>query len=370
MEARNASPTLNFTLPPNFGKRPSDLALSVILVFMLIIIMISLGCTMEFSKIKAHIWKPKGLVIALVAQYGIMPLTAFVLGKVFRLNNIEALAILICGCSPGGTLSNVFSLAMKGDMNLSIVMTTCSTFSALGLMPLLLYIYSRGIYDGDLKGKVPYKGIIVSLVLVLIPCTIGIVLSAKRPQYVRYVVKGGMIIMLILSVAIAGLSAINVGKSIMFVMTAHLLATSSLMPFIGFLLGYVLSALLHLDGRGRRTVSMETGCQNVQLCATILNVTFPPEVIGPLFFFPLLYMIFQLGEGLFLIAIFRCYERIKPPKDKTKMIYTDARALGDGTQKGEESALAQPSPSLSGPDSDQKAIQKPVVYYTTEISLA
>ncbi|XP_019589211.1 hepatic sodium/bile acid cotransporter [Rhinolophus sinicus] len=341
MEAHNGSAPLNFTLPPNFGKRPTDLALSVILVSMLLIMMLSLGCTMEFSKIKAHFWKPKGLAIALVAQYGIMPLTAFLVGKIFRLNNIEALAILICGCSPGGNLSNVFSLAMKGDMNLSIVMTTCSTFFALGMMPLLLYIYSRGIYDGDLKQKVPYGGIVLSLVLILIPCTIGIFLNAKRPQYVRYVIKGGMIITLLLSVAVIALSAINVGKSIMFVMTLRLWATSSLMPFIGFLLGYILSALFRLSGQCSRTVSMETGCQNVQLCSTILNVTFPPEVIGPLFFFPLLYMICQLGEGLLLIAIFRCYEKIKPPKDKTKMIYTAATTeettvpapLGNGTHK-------------------------------------
>ncbi|XP_043412386.1 sodium/bile acid cotransporter isoform X2 [Prionailurus bengalensis] len=307
MEPHNVTATLNFTLPPNFGKRPTDKALSVILVFLLLIIMLSLGCTMEFSKIKAHFWKPKGLAIALIAQYGIMPLTAFALGKVFQLNNIEALAILVCGCSPGGTLSNIFSLAMKGDMNLSIVMTTCSTFCALGMMPLLLYVYSRGIYSGDLKDK------------------------------------GGTIIMLLLSVAIIALSVINVGKSIMFVMTPHLLATSSLMPFIGFLLGYILSALFRLNGRCRRTVSMETGCQNVQLCSTILNVTFPPQVIGPLFFFPLLYMIFQLGEGVLLISIFRCYEKIKPSKDKTKMTYTAAPtedtipgALGNGTHKGEE----------------------------------
>ncbi|XP_047593664.1 hepatic sodium/bile acid cotransporter [Lutra lutra] len=363
MEAHNGTAPLNFTLPPNFGKRPTDKALSVILVFLLLIIMLSLGCTMEFSKIKAHFWKPKGLAIALMAQYGIMPLTAFTLGKVFQLNNIEALAILVCGCSPGGTLSNIFSLAMKGDMNLSIVMTTCSTFFALGMMPLLLFVYSRGIYDGDLKDKVPYKGIVISLILVLIPCTIGIFLNAKRPQYVRYVTKGGMIIMLLLSVAIIALSVINVGKSIMFVMTPHLLATSSLMPFVGFLLGYVLSTLLRLNGRCSRTVSMETGCQNVQLCSTILNVTFPPEDIGPLFFFPLLYMIFQLGEGVLLILLFRCYEKMKSSKDKIKMTYTTAATeeaipatLGNGTHKGEECSPCTAQPSPSGLDSGQKAI--------------
>lgn len=118
MEALNESAQFNFSLPHNFGKRPTDWALSVILVIILLTIMLSLGCTMEFSKIKVHFWKPKGLAIALVAQYGIMPLTAFALGKVFQLNNVEALAILICGCSPGGSLSNVFTLAMKGDMNL------------------------------------------------------------------------------------------------------------------------------------------------------------------------------------------------------------------------------------------------------------
>ncbi|XP_006865679.1 PREDICTED: sodium/bile acid cotransporter [Chrysochloris asiatica] len=338
METPNISTHFNFTLPPNFGKRPTDLALSVILVIMLFIVMISLGCTMEVSKIKQHFWKPKGLAIALVAQYGIMPFTAFSLGKLFKLNNIEMLAILICGCSPGGNLSNIFSLAAKGDMNLSIVMTTCSTFFALGMMPLLLYIYSMGIYDGDLKDKVPYGGIVLSLVLVLIPCSIGIILNAKRPQYVRYVIKGGTIIALLLTGVISILSAINVGKSILLVMTPKLLATSSLMPFTGFLMGYILSVLFRLNEQCRRTVSMETGCQNVQLCSTILNVTFPPEVIGPLFFFPLLYMIFQLGEGLLFVAIFRCYQKIKPTKDKTKMIYTAATkeetiptALGNGT---------------------------------------
>ncbi|XP_048218339.1 sodium/bile acid cotransporter [Perognathus longimembris pacificus] len=344
MEVHNLSAHFNFSLPPGFGKRPTDLALSIILVIMLLMIMLSLGCTMEFSKIKAHLRQPKGVGIALVAQYGIMPLTAFALGKVFKLRNIEALAILICGCSPGGNLSNVFTLAVKGDMNLSIVMTTCSTFFALGMMPLLLYLYSRGIYDGDLQSKVPYRGIMISLVMVLIPCTIGIILKSKRPQYVPYIMKGGMIITLLLSVAVIALSVINVGNSIVYAMTPPLLTTSSLMPFIGFLMGYLLSVLFCLDVRSRRTISMETGFQNIQLCSTILNVTFPPDVIGPLFFFPLLYMIFQLAEAFLIIVIFRCYEKIKAPKGKTKIIYTVAtteeaipEVLGNGSHKGESS---------------------------------
>nr|XP_042126172.1 sodium/bile acid cotransporter-like [Peromyscus maniculatus bairdii] len=172
-------------------------------------------------------------------------------------------------------------------------------------------------------------------------------------------VQGGMITTFFLSVAVTVLSVINVGNSIVFAMTPPLLATSSLMPLSGFLLGYVLSAVFQLNPRCRRTISMETGFQNIQLCSTILNVTFPPEVIGPLFFFPLLYMIFQLAEGLLFIVVFRCYEKIKPPKDKTKVIYKAAAtedaspALEKGTHNGNVPSTQQPSPSPNGLDSGQ-----------------
>ncbi|XP_054825923.1 hepatic sodium/bile acid cotransporter [Eublepharis macularius] len=306
----------NFTFGFAFGQRATDYALNGVLIVVLIIVMLSLGCTMEISKIKANFWKPKGVAIAVVAQYGIMPLTAFALGKFFQLDPVEALAVLICGCCPGGNLSNIFSLASKGDMNLSIVMTTCSTLLALGLMPLLLYLYSKGLFHGNLESKVPYKGIIISLVMTLIPCALGIFLNEKKPQCARHLVKAGVIVLLLSSVPIIVLSVINVGSSILIIFSPRLLGTSALMPFIGFSLGYILSAFFNLNDQCRRTICMETGCQNVQLCSTILKMAFAPEVIGPLFFFPLLYIIFQLGEGLLLVVTFRCYGNIKQRKGK------------------------------------------------------
>lgn len=93
-------------------------AIDFFAIVILFITMISLGCTMEISKIKTHLLKPKGVAIALLAQFGIMPLTAFSLAKVLQMDPIKAVTVLICGCCPGGSLSNIFSLAMKGDMNL------------------------------------------------------------------------------------------------------------------------------------------------------------------------------------------------------------------------------------------------------------
>ncbi|XP_058663953.1 hepatic sodium/bile acid cotransporter [Ammospiza caudacuta] len=326
-----SSTSLTSLAPPfAFGQQAMDTALNVILIVVLLVIMVSLGCTMEIAKITTHLRRPKGVAIAILAQYSIMPLTAFILGKLFQLGTPESLAILLC--DPGGNLSNIFSLALRGDMNLScsstegsflhlsVVMTACSMVLAIGLMPLLLYLYLGGLSEGDLEGKVPYKGIITSLVLTLIPCATRIILNEKKPQYTGFITKAGMVMLLLSSAAVIALSVANMGSCIMVVLSPPLLGTSALMPLTGFLLGYAVSAAFKLDDRCRRTVCMETGCQNVQLGLAILKVAFAPEIIGPLYFFPLLYLLFQLGERFLLILVFRIHDRIKQANDAAKII--------------------------------------------------
>uniref|UniRef100_A0A8C0EG37 Solute carrier family 10 member 1 n=1 Tax=Bubo bubo TaxID=30461 RepID=A0A8C0EG37_BUBBB len=221
------SPFSHVAPPFAFIQQAMDKVLNVILTAVLFIITVSLGCTMEIAKITTHLRKRKGMVIAVMAQYGIMPLTAFILAKLFQLGATESLAILICGCCPGGNLSNIFSLAPRGDINLSIVMTTCST-------------------EGDLEGKVPYKGIVTSLVLMLIPCVISIILNEKKPHYTGFIIKAGMVVILLSSAAIIVLSVANVGSGIMVIFSPSLLESFALMPFIGFLLGYIHSAVFQL----------------------------------------------------------------------------------------------------------------------------
>lgn len=95
-----------------------DKTMNSITIIILFITMISLGCTMKIDKIKQHIVRPSGVGIAVLAQFGIMPLTAFCLARILQLGPIEAITVLICGCCPGGNLSNIFALALRGDMNL------------------------------------------------------------------------------------------------------------------------------------------------------------------------------------------------------------------------------------------------------------
>nr|XP_020449376.1 sodium/bile acid cotransporter-like [Monopterus albus] len=284
-------------------------AINIFSIIILFIAMISLGCTMEISRIKAHLFKPKGVFIALLAQFGIMPLSSFCLAKMLQLSPIKALTVLICGCCPGGSLSNIFSLAIKGDMNLSITMTTCSSIAALGLMPLLLFLLCKGF--PSVANAVPYPGILTGLTLTLIPCTIGITVNHYKPHYSPFITKAGLIILIISSIIVLILSGIAIKDEIWMVFTADIVTTAALMPLTGFMMGYAMSIICRLSPQCCRTISMETGCQNVQLCNTVLKVAFPPQVIGPMFVFPFIYMIMQCAEALLLILCFRCYQKFK-----------------------------------------------------------
>ena len=90
------STSLTSVAPPfAFIQQAMDKVLNVILIVVLFIIMVSLGCTMEIAKITTHLRKRKGMALAVMAQYGIMPLTAFILAKLFQLGATESLAVLI-----------------------------------------------------------------------------------------------------------------------------------------------------------------------------------------------------------------------------------------------------------------------------------
>nr|XP_057946657.1 hepatic sodium/bile acid cotransporter-like [Doryrhamphus excisus] len=298
---------------------PLNKAINILSILLLFITMISLGCTMEISKIRNHLLRPKGVAIAIVAQFGIMPLTAFCLAKLLKMDSIKAVTVLICGCCPGGNLSNIFTLALKGDMNLSIVMTTCSCVAALGLMPLLLLIYCQGF--SGLENAVPYVGIITALAFTLVPCAMGIAINHYRPKYTPLVLKSGLGTMIISSMVLFSLSGMAVKDILWMILTVDVLTVAALMPLIGFTLGYVMSAICRLSSKCSRTISVETGCQNIHLCVAILKVAFPPEVIGPMFLFPLLYYMFQCAEALLFTVCFRSYQIFKTSDEDGKNVF-------------------------------------------------
>lgn len=119
-----AAPTESSHLMPAFWDSPLSHGINVFVGLVLCFTMLGLGCTVDVSQLGEHIRRPVGVLLALVCQFVIMPLVAFLLALTFSLEDVEAMAVLLCGCCPGGNLSNIMSLLVHGEMNLRYVSYT------------------------------------------------------------------------------------------------------------------------------------------------------------------------------------------------------------------------------------------------------
>lgn len=105
-------------LMPAFWDSPLSHGINVFVGLVLCFTMLGLGCTVDVSQLGEHVRRPIGVLLALVCQFVIMPLVAFLLALTFSLDDVAAMAVLLCGCCPGGNLSNILSLLAHGEMNL------------------------------------------------------------------------------------------------------------------------------------------------------------------------------------------------------------------------------------------------------------
>lgn len=105
-------------LPEDNFNETLSVILSTVLTIMLALVMFSMGCNVELKKFLAHIKRPWGIFVGFLCQFGIMPLTAFLLSLIFNVLPIQAVVVLIMGCCPGGSASNIIAYWVDGDMDL------------------------------------------------------------------------------------------------------------------------------------------------------------------------------------------------------------------------------------------------------------
>uniref|UniRef100_A0A1A8QBW9 Sodium/bile acid cotransporter 4 n=1 Tax=Nothobranchius pienaari TaxID=704102 RepID=A0A1A8QBW9_9TELE len=296
-------------LMPAFWDSPLSHGINVFVGLVLCFTMLGLGCTVEVSQLGEHIRRPIGVLLALLCQFVIMPLVAFLLALAFSLDDVAAMAVLLCGCCPGGNLSNIMSLLVHGEMNLSIIMTISSTLLALVLMPLCLWVYSRAWINTPVVNLLPFGAIILTLCSTLIPIGLGVLLRYRNTRVADVVLKASLWSLLVTLVMLFILTGVMLGPDLLATIPASVYVVAVLMPLCGYAAGFGLAVLFNLPPSSCRSVSLETGCQNVQLCTAILKLAFPPQLMGGMYMFPLLYALFQAAEaGLFILA-YRLYRK-------------------------------------------------------------
>ena len=132
------------------------------------VIMFGMGLTLKAEDFKVVFSRPKDVLVGCLAQFTVMPLLAFALTRIFRLEPALAIGVILVGCCPGGTASNVITYLAKGDLALSVGMTAVSTLLAPVLTPLLVWLLAGETVDVDVVGM-----LLSILWVVILPIALG-----------------------------------------------------------------------------------------------------------------------------------------------------------------------------------------------------
>ena len=135
------------------------------------LVMFGMGLTLNLDDFKVVFSRPKDVVAGCVAQFTIMPLLAWTLARVFQLDNALALGVILVGCCPGGTASNVITYLAKGDLALSVGMTGVSTILAPLLTPLLTWMLAGERVEVDVLSM-----LLSILWVVILPIVAGFIM--------------------------------------------------------------------------------------------------------------------------------------------------------------------------------------------------
>lgn len=243
--------------------------------WLLTVIMLGMGMTLQPQDFAIIARRPGALVVGIAAQYTVMPLLGWGIAHALNLSPLLTVGMILVGCAPGGTASNVMVFLARGDTALSVAMTSVSTLLAPVMTPLLVLL----LVGEDLP--VSASELLVSIVkIVLAPIIAGVVLRMLFPTAVDRAVPALPLISVIgiTGVVLAVVSAssstlLSVGVTVALAVVLHNLG--------GLGLGYAIGRLFRLDVAGRRAVSIEVGMQNSGLAAALATVHFAPVAALP-----------------------------------------------------------------------------------------
>lgn len=236
--------------------------------YLLGVVMFGMGLTLNLQDFKIVFSRPKDVIIGCLAQFTVMPLLAWGLSRLFSLDEALALGVILVGCCPGGTASNVITYLAKGDLALSVGMTGVSTLLAPFLTPLLTWALAGKSVNVDVVGM-----LLSILWVVILPIAIGLIVKWIWPKFTE---KATDYLPAFSSIAIALIVAIIISANADKLLAGGLLIIVVVMlhNICGLGLGYLIGCLLGMSVSKKRAISIEVGMQNSGLASSLATIHF------------------------------------------------------------------------------------------------
>ena len=237
--------------------------------YLLMIVMFGMGLTTQPSDFAIVFKRPRDIITGCAAQFIVMPLLAFVLGKAFSLNDELLVGVILVGTCPGGTSSNVITYLSKGDTALSVGMTSINTLLAPFLTPLLTYLYLRTSVSVDAKAM--FLSIIQ---VVIVPIGLGVLVNRLFGKYTQRI-RDSLPLVSVTAICLIVASVVSHNSAKILSTGAIIFVVVILHNLLGYLLGYLIGVLFKMDLPRKKAVAIEIGMQNSGLATTLAGSAFP-----------------------------------------------------------------------------------------------
>lgn len=265
--------------------------------YLLMVVMFGMGLTMKPHDFVVVFQKPRDVILGCAAQFLIMPLLAFGIGKVLGFNEELLVGLVLVGTCPGGTSSNVITFLSKGDTALSVGMTSVNTLLAPVLTPALTYLFLRTSVNVDVKAM-----FISILQVVIIPIDLGLIINKLLGSHVRRAVSA-LPLVSVTAICLIVAAVVSHNSEKILSTGAALFAAVILHNLLGYAAGYLIACVFKMDEPRRRALCIEVGMQNSGLATTLAMSAFPAlamaTVPGAIF------SVWHNISGALLAALFR-----------------------------------------------------------------
>lgn len=246
-----------------------------IVVWILAFVMLCMGLTLTFDDFRRVIRMPKTIVVGFAAQYTIMPSLAWGIAYILNLPPHFAVGLILVGCCPGGTASNLVSYIARADVALSIVMTVFSTLAAVVFTPLLTQLFAGALVPVDTW--ILFRQ---TLQVVILPVVLGILFNRWMPKIVQRIMSFTPLLS-VLGVCIICAIVFSAQAHLILEHGAELILAAIMLHGGGFLMGYYLAYIFGNHSHSARTISIEVGMQNSGLAIVLAKQAFPMLPLAP-----------------------------------------------------------------------------------------
>ncbi|MGG2690511.1 bile acid:sodium symporter family protein [Pseudomonas aeruginosa] len=259
------------------------------------LVMFGMGLTLkgeDFREVARH---PIRVLIGVLAQFVIMPGLAWLLCRLLQLPAEIAVGVILVGCCPGGTASSVMTWLSRGDVALSVAITSVTTLLAPLVTPALVWLLASAWLP------VSFAAMFLSILqVVLVPIALGLLaqrlLGERTRQVAEVLPLVSVFSIVVIIAAVVAASQARIAESGLLIMAVVMLHNG-----FGLLLGYLTGKLTGMPLAQRKALAIEVGMQNSGLGAALANVHFAPLAAVP----SALFSVWHNLSGSLLAALFR-----------------------------------------------------------------